>query len=202
MLAFIGAHSLPLAAIALAGYLVLGAIMPIASSKLCGNAGRASRDAAGSISAYVLDGLRGLAETVQFAGVSKRSVGLAAQTDARLHGPFPARALRCGRGPGGCVGAAHQPRHDRDVAGAFRRGRPLVLVRVHLLLCVPVLLWPGAGGVPSGHVAAGNARLRRARARSFGRGAPDRGRGRWCGCFLWRRGVRTRDVLLRRSRRQ
>lgn len=82
MLAFIGAHSLPLAAIALAGYLVLGAIMPIASSKLCGNAGRASRDAAGSISAYVLDGLRGLAETVQFAGVSKRSAGLAAQTDA------------------------------------------------------------------------------------------------------------------------
>lgn len=119
-----------------------------------------------------------------------------------LHGPLPARALRCGRGPGGCVGAAHQPRHDRDVAGAFRCGRPLVLVRVHLLLCVPVLLWPGAGGVPSGHVAAGNARLRRARARSFGRGAPDRGRGRWCGCFLWRRGVRTRDVLLRRSRRQ
>ena len=82
MLAFIGAHSLPLAAIALAGYLVLGVIMPIASSKLCGNAGRASRDAAGSISAYVLDGLRGLAETVQFAGVSKRSAGLAAQTDA------------------------------------------------------------------------------------------------------------------------
>ncbi len=82
MLAFIGAHSLPLAAIALAGYLVLGAVMPIASSKLCGNAGRASRDAAGSISAYALDGLRGLAETVQFAGVSKRSAGLAAQTDA------------------------------------------------------------------------------------------------------------------------
>lgn len=82
MFAFIGAHSLPLAAIALAGYLVLGAIMPIASSKLCGNAGRASRDAVGSISAYVLDGLRGLAETVQFAGVSKRSAGLAAQTDA------------------------------------------------------------------------------------------------------------------------
>lgn len=82
MLAFIGAHSLPLAAIALAGYLVLGAVMPIASSKLCGNAGRASRDAAGSISAYVFDGLRGLAETVQFAGVSKRSAGLAAQTDA------------------------------------------------------------------------------------------------------------------------
>lgn len=82
MLAFIGAHSLSLAAIALAGYLVLGAIVPVASSKLCGSAGRASRDAAGSISAYVLDGLRGLAETLQFAGVSKRSAGLAAQTDA------------------------------------------------------------------------------------------------------------------------
>lgn len=41
-----------------------------------------SRCVAGFISAYVLDGLRGLAETVQFAGVSKRSAGLAAQTDA------------------------------------------------------------------------------------------------------------------------
>lgn len=82
MLAFIGAHSLPLALVALPGYLLLGAVMPIASSKLCGDAGRASRDAAGSISAYVLDGLRGLAETVQFAGTSKRSAGLAARTDA------------------------------------------------------------------------------------------------------------------------
>lgn len=102
MLAFIGAHSLPLAAIALAGYLVLGAVMPIASSKLCGNASRASRDAAGSISAYVLDGLRGLAETVQFAGVSKRSAGLAAQTDAmgstdrslHVRAPLRSRAWR------------------------------------------------------------------------------------------------------------
>ena len=86
MLAFICAHSLPLAAIALAGYLVLGAVMPIASSKLCGNAGRASRDAAGSISAYVLDGLRGLAETVQFAGVSNSaSRDAMGSTDRSLH---------------------------------------------------------------------------------------------------------------------
>lgn len=115
-----------------------------------------------------------------------QALGWPRRADRRhgLHGPFPARALRCGRGPGGYDGAAHQPRHDRDVVGALRRGRPLVLVRVHLLLCVPVLLWPGAGGVPSGHVPAGDARLWCARARSFGRGAPDRGRARWRGCFL------------------
>lgn len=170
MLAFIGAHSLPLAAIALAGYLVLGAIMPIASSKLCGNAGRASRDAAGSISAYVLDGLRGLAETVQFAGVSKRSAGLAAQTDA--------------------MGSTDRSLHVRSAAV---EGLADALVLLTSLAMIATSL---------GLFAVGNARLRRARARSFGRGAPDRGRGRWCGCFLWRRGVRTRDVLLRRSRRQ
>lgn len=82
MLAFIGAQSLQLAVVALVGYLVLGVAVPVVSSKLCGTAGRASRDAAGSISAYVLDSLRGLAETVQFAGASKRSAGLAAKTDA------------------------------------------------------------------------------------------------------------------------
>ena len=91
MLVFLGSYSLPIALLALAGYLVLGVALPLFSSKLCGDAGRASRDGAGAISAYVLDSLRGLAESIQFNGVAERSRGLAERTervgavDARLH---------------------------------------------------------------------------------------------------------------------
>lgn len=91
MLAFIGMQSPALAAIALVGYLLLGAVMPVVSSKLCGDAGRASRDGAGTISAYVLDSLRGLAEVIQLGCTAERASGLAQRTDAmgrndrRLH---------------------------------------------------------------------------------------------------------------------
>ena len=81
MLAFIGSYSMLLAGVALVAYLVLGVVLPIFSSKLCGDAGRASRDGAGAISAYVLDSLRGLAESIQFGGERKRSQGLEARTE-------------------------------------------------------------------------------------------------------------------------
>ena len=81
MLVFIGARAPLLALLALAGYLVLGAVLPVASSKLCGDAGRASRDGAGAISAYVLDSLRGLAESIQFSGVAARVSGLEERTE-------------------------------------------------------------------------------------------------------------------------
>ena len=81
MLAFIGAHAPLLALVALIGYLILGAAMPVISSKLCGDAGRASRDGAGAISAYVLDSLRGLDESIQFDGTAARSRGLADRTE-------------------------------------------------------------------------------------------------------------------------
>lgn len=91
MLVFIGVQAPVLAVIALAGYVLLGAVMPVVSSKLCGDAGRASRDGAGAISAYVLDSLRGLAEVIQLGRTSERARGLAQRTDAmgrndrRLH---------------------------------------------------------------------------------------------------------------------
>lgn len=91
MLVFIGVQAPALAVIALAGYVLLGVVMPVVSSKLCGDAGRASRDGAGAISAYVLDSLRGLAEVIQLGRTSERARGLAQRTDAmgrndrRLH---------------------------------------------------------------------------------------------------------------------
>ena len=91
MVVFIGWHAPALAVLALAGYVLLGAVLPIASSKLCGDAGRASRDGAGAISSFVLESLRGLSETIQFGRVAERAAGLAERTEAmgavdtRLH---------------------------------------------------------------------------------------------------------------------
>lgn len=91
MLVFIGVQAPVLAVIALVGYVLLGVVMPVVSSRLCGDAGRASRDGAGAISAYVLDSLRGLAEVIQLGRTSERARGLAQRTDAmgcndrRLH---------------------------------------------------------------------------------------------------------------------
>ena len=91
MIAFIGWHAPALAVLALVAYTLLGVALPIASSKLCGEAGRASRDQAGAISSFVLESLRGLSETIQYGRTSDRSAGLADRTavagavDARLH---------------------------------------------------------------------------------------------------------------------
>lgn len=91
MLVFIGVQAPALAVIAMVGYVLLGVVMPVVSSKLCGDAGRASRDGAGAISAYVLDSLRGLAEVIQLGRTSERARGLAQRTDVmgrndrRLH---------------------------------------------------------------------------------------------------------------------
>ena len=91
MVVFIGWHAPVLAVFALAAYVVLGVVLPIASSNLCGDAGRASRDGAGAISSFVLESLRGLSETIQYGRTPERSAGLADRTaaagaiDARLH---------------------------------------------------------------------------------------------------------------------
>ena len=60
MVMFIGWHAPALAVLAFVAYVLLGVVLPIVSSKLCGEAGRASRDQAGAISSFVLESLRGL----------------------------------------------------------------------------------------------------------------------------------------------
>ena len=90
MTCFFWSFSAELALVALVAYAVLGIVVPICASKACGAAGRASRDAVGRTGAFVLDGLRGLAETIQYDGVAARVAALDALTnetgavDARL----------------------------------------------------------------------------------------------------------------------
>ena len=73
MTAFIVAQSPLLGALALAAYLAVGVGVPFASSKTAGASGRAVRDRIGGMNAFMLDSLRGLAETLQFGRAEERS---------------------------------------------------------------------------------------------------------------------------------
>ncbi len=90
MEAFLTSISPELALLALVAYAVLGICLPLVASKACGSAGRASRAGMGRLSAFVLDSLRGVSETIQFAGTEARAARLSYMTaelgtvDARL----------------------------------------------------------------------------------------------------------------------
>lgn len=91
MLAFVGALAPGLVPLALLGYVVLGVLLPWVGNRLCGTAGHEARRQAGAISAYVLDGLRGLAETLQYGVAEKRAAELA---DRTAQAAVPERALQ------------------------------------------------------------------------------------------------------------
>ncbi len=80
MVAFIATLSPVLAALALVSYLIIGVAVPWAASKASGGYGRALRDGLGGMNAFVLDGLRGLRETLQFGRAADRG----SELDARM----------------------------------------------------------------------------------------------------------------------
>ena len=72
MAAFLGAIHPALAALALVSYVLVGIAVPVAVSRASGGEGRRSRDLAAGLSGFVLDGLRGLGEVMQYgAGTSR-----------------------------------------------------------------------------------------------------------------------------------
>ncbi len=81
-----------LAALAIASYALTGVLVPVLISRASGEDGRASRDQAAALSGFVLDGLRGLSEVLQFGAgdamlgrLDEMSDGLVA-TQRRLRG--------------------------------------------------------------------------------------------------------------------
>ncbi len=72
MAVFLGGIHLQLMAIALASYLLVGVVVPVMVSRASGSQGRASRDQAAGLSSYVLDGLRGISEVLQFGAGERR----------------------------------------------------------------------------------------------------------------------------------
>lgn len=79
---FIGSFHVTLGAIALAAYITVGIIIPVAISRLSGDDGMRFRTRSGNLSGFVLDSLRGLSETLQYGQGEKRLKEMNQQTEA------------------------------------------------------------------------------------------------------------------------
>ena len=82
MVLFIGRIHAALGVLTLSAYAVVGIVIPPVTSKRSGDDGIQFRSSAGKLSAFVLDSLRGLPETVQYGQGRKRLAEMDAQTDA------------------------------------------------------------------------------------------------------------------------
>lgn len=69
---FIGSFHWALGLLALTAYLVVGLLIPWVTSRLSGEDGMNFRTKSGKLSSFVLDSLRGLSETIQYSGGSRR----------------------------------------------------------------------------------------------------------------------------------
>ena len=78
---FIGHIHWVLGLLALAAYVTVGIIVPVIASKTSGNLGLEFRNQSGNLSAFVLDSLRGLLETMQYGNGKKRMQQMNERTD-------------------------------------------------------------------------------------------------------------------------
>ena len=82
MVCFIGSYHPALGLLALAAYGTVGILIPLLTAKLSGDSAMHFRTKSGKLSAYVLDSLRGLPETIQYGQGQARMDAMNAQTDA------------------------------------------------------------------------------------------------------------------------
>ena len=82
MVCFIGFYHPALGLLALAAYGAVGILIPLLTAKLSGDSAMRFRTKSGKLSAYVLDSLRGLPETIQYGQGQARMDAMNAQTDA------------------------------------------------------------------------------------------------------------------------
>ncbi len=81
MVGFIGSYHPLLGILALAAYVTVGVVIPLVTSHLSGDDGLKFRSKSGQLSAFVLDSLRGLSETLQYGQGEKRMADMNAMTD-------------------------------------------------------------------------------------------------------------------------
>ncbi len=79
---FIGSYSWLLGLLALVAYVCVGIVIPLITSRRSGQTGLEFRTASGQLSAFVLDSLRGLSETIQYGGGAARLKEMERRTDA------------------------------------------------------------------------------------------------------------------------
>ncbi|MGN1159360.1 MAG: thiol reductant ABC exporter subunit CydC [Lachnospiraceae bacterium] len=81
MCIYLGSFHLILGFLALVGYVTVGIVIPILTSKLSGDMGIRYRTGAGELSSFVLDSLRGLSEILQYGQGEKRLYTMNRMTD-------------------------------------------------------------------------------------------------------------------------
>ena len=81
MTLFIGSFHWLLGLVALAAYVVIGVAVPLTISKKCGQVGDILRGKSGQLAAYVLDGLRGLEQTMQYAAGEQQVAEITRRTE-------------------------------------------------------------------------------------------------------------------------
>ena len=82
MVVFVGRIHAALGALALIAYVTVGLVIPLVTSRHSGDEGLRFRSESGRLSAFVLDSLRGLSETIQFGQGRKRMEEMNRQTDS------------------------------------------------------------------------------------------------------------------------
>ena len=81
MIAFIGQFSAYAAALALAGYLTVGAVIPLFFGSRGADSGMKFRTEFGNLNSFILDSLRGLDETIQYGQGERRRKEMAHRSD-------------------------------------------------------------------------------------------------------------------------
>lgn len=84
MVIFIGRIHVLLGLLALIAYVTVGLVLPLFASRRSGDVGIKYRNKAGNLSAFVLDSLRGLNETIQYNQMDKRVKQMDELTDSLL----------------------------------------------------------------------------------------------------------------------
>lgn len=81
LVVFIGSYHVALGVLALIAYVTVGVIIPILTSRLSEDDGIRFRSKSGQLSGFVLDSLRGLAETIQYGQGDRRMADMNARND-------------------------------------------------------------------------------------------------------------------------
>ena len=84
MIIFIGRIHILLGLLALIAYITVGVVLPLLASRRSGDVGIKYRNKAGNLSAFVLDSLRGLNETIQYNQMNNRVKQMDEMTDSLL----------------------------------------------------------------------------------------------------------------------
>lgn len=79
---FIGSYHWSLGLLSAFAYITVGIIIPVVSSKLSGNTGMDFRNKSGELSAFVLDSMRGISETIQYSQGEQRLKEMNRRSDA------------------------------------------------------------------------------------------------------------------------